>query len=111
MIPLWVPGHSLSRAALVNAGPWLWFMLSGSWQNGSQAVLLPRALPPLAFSIPCPSQAPRASSPQELIVELSLPRRQICPQCLGAQTFPHCRALLKSHFLDAGHLLLSTMLA
>lgn len=110
MIPLWVLGHSLSRVTLVSAGLWLRFILSGSGQKGSLAVLLRRALLHLALSILHPSLAPRASRPQELIAEPSLPLRQICPWCLGAQILRHCRARLTSHSLDAGHLLLSTML-
>lgn len=103
MFPLWVLGHSRSRATLVNDGLRHSFILSGSWQRGSLAALLPRALPPLALNILRPSLAPRAWTPQELVVEPSLPRRQISPWCLGARTSPYCRAVLTSHPWNAGN--------
>ena len=83
MLPLWVLGHRLSRAALVNAGLQIRVTLSGLWQKGSLEVLPPRALPYLLLGILLPSLAPRGSRPQELIVEPSLPLGQICLCCLG----------------------------
>lgn len=99
MLPLWVLGHSLSRAALVNVGLRLMFTLSGLWQKGSLAVQLPRALPHLALSTLHPSLGPRASRPQKLIVEPSLPLRQILG-CLGGSDFTLWQSTSDIPFLE-----------
>lgn len=105
MLPLWLFGHSLSRrtcecwtAAQVHP---LGVVAEGL--PGSAAIQGPATS---GFKHPVPSLAPRASGAHCGTIsstQLNL------PQCLEAQILPYCRALLTSHSLNTGHLLLSLM--